>query len=576
MRINKTLLIGLTLLLSLNFVFAYEISLTNLKDAYGFAGDPDTNVNSNTLYIGADVGVGTPTTAYITFNSSEIPEGAVIISATLGLYNYFDEGTPTSNVYHIYDDWLSNDGTQILGESELSWSNQTCGTAFDNDTNCNLTILDSISTTGAGWITFDVTEALNSNSDDILSLALNGTGAGGENTYHQTYSRDYADDPSLRPYLNVTYTFYAEPNITYDGDYVIYTYTEDGIFNISQNINATILIVGGGGAGGSRNDESGAGGGAGGLLYAEDYTITSGVHTITVGLGGISIVDTQGGNGEDSAFNSIIAYGGGGGGASSGTVNMSGISGGSGGGASTGGTVGSSIQTNYSGFTAYGYAGGGGGSYVAGGGGGAFEVGYDGSAPSTAGNGGNGTCFNITGTITCYAGGGGGGYSTAGVGGLGGGGHGCDGTGATYTFSTDGVNGTGSGGGGEGWCAGTYGDEAGNGGSGIVIIKFFNGTEEEPEPTCFVVSQSGNYSITGGVIIADSESPFLGENVNITYDYAFLTSGVTGDVIDDTNESLASVSSWFGIIITLVVMVVLVILTILIVRAVRPISMDTA
>ena len=117
------------------------------------------------------------------------------------------------------------------------------------------------------------------------------------------------------------------------------------------------------------------------------------------------------------------------------------------------------------------------------GGGGAGTIGEPTTQGSVdiAGDGGSGKKFDITGNVSYYGGGGGGGMrpttdfntgSRAGYGGLGGGGNGGGGAFGTQDSSGfDGTNGTGGGGGGVGAStAANY--KGGNGGSGIVIIRY--------------------------------------------------------------------------------------------------------
>ena len=270
---------------------------------------------------------------------------------------------------------------------------------------------------------------------------------------------------------------------------------------LDENVVADILVVGGGGAGGG--NVQGGGGGAGALLYDEGVSLSSGVYTINVGLGGSAGTAgaIQGNNGEDSGieFNSVAMYlakGGGGGGSPAPAVGGSG-----GGGATITGTGallssdntfqsnGVSVLSNaYNTIGVFGHIGGNGGSVASnfgagGGGGGAGGPGQDAvaqasfSPPTTvhsAGDGGPGKEIDITGCSVYYAGGGGGGYRNhgnkngdLGNGGLGGGGDGMYQNVKVTPY--DGIPGTGGGGGGIG------GDDtallAGKGGSGIVIVR---------------------------------------------------------------------------------------------------------
>ena len=240
-------------------------------------------------------------------------------------------------------------------------------------------------------------------------------------------------------------------------DYRVHTFTSSGTLNMLKGGTVEYLVVGGGGAGGSHNNAGLGGGGAGGLLTGS-VNLTA-MQAITVGAGGVAIFNEDGGDGGNSSIGSLFVAIGGGGGA--GPIPGNGRSGGSGGGASN-------WRASYggagSGTSGQGYAGGN-SDFIGGrgsGGGGAGGAGGDGTN-FEAGNGGIGVSSSISGNAVTYAGGGGGGGTGAG----GSGGSGGGGIGATpgYGPGTGAAN-TGSGGG------GGYVSEGGNGGSGIVIVRY--------------------------------------------------------------------------------------------------------
>lgn len=232
-----------------------------------------------------------------------------------------------------------------------------------------------------------------------------------------------------------------------------------------------VLVVAGGGSGGSIasfNNGSG-GGGAGGVIWQENLPVSANVN-VTVGDGGLGDTNGAANNGENSAFDSLIAIGGGHGGGFDGST-VSPQSGGSGGGA----TGLSSASSGASGTTNQGNNGGNssGNNDRAGGGGGGFsEPGTEG-VQGKAGDGGDGIDMSaIFGTEFgdggWFAGGGGGGKRNSdniGVGGKGGGANGNRGG-----AGEDAIPNTGGGGGGMGESPGSRG---GHGGSGIVIVRWF-------------------------------------------------------------------------------------------------------
>ena len=261
-------------------------------------------------------------------------------------------------------------------------------------------------------------------------------------------------------------------------------------FNVPVGITSVqVLAIGGGGSGGT---QVGGGGGAGGMVEHSTYPVSPGGTVAgNVGRGGLGhptdsgYVGFQGqpgspsgGNhaspGENTTFGNITANGGGAGGNHTGPSPQSGQSGGSGGGGgSSGGQQpgGPATQGPSGGGTGYGNAGGHGhNSWSGGGGGGAGGGGSNASSGNNAGPGGSGRSNSITGSSVTYAGGGSGGQpggTRPSPGGPGGGGFGGTGPGE----NVGGQPGTdGKGGGGGGVRDASAG--AGDGGRGIVIVKY--------------------------------------------------------------------------------------------------------
>jgi hypothetical protein len=248
------------------------------------------------------------------------------------------------------------------------------------------------------------------------------------------------------------------------------------------------LIVGGGGGGGSR---FGGGGGAGGFIDTSTV-LSSATFQIKVGGGGTGALAAgtlPPGFGETSSVTADITFSAIGGGSGTQFPNATnGGNGGSGGGAS-GGNVGQvGLGKSGQGFN------GGTSIYVSatdsmaqGGGGGAGGLGGNGTGSPTVfgGSGGIGKTSNITGSTLYYAGGGGGGTytgtngaggtcGTSATGGTGGGGNAgaCLQAQGAANAGGNGTQNTGGGGGG----ASTYNTNTvavgGNGGSGVVIIRY--------------------------------------------------------------------------------------------------------
>ena len=272
--------------------------------------------------------------------------------------------------------------------------------------------------------------------------------------------------------------------VTDVGGYRIHSFTNDGAFVVTAGSRSCeFLVVAGGGGGGGW----GGGGGAGGyrnsvqgelsgsaISNEGQLTAVQGSYTIKVGNGGSRGTTgyTGGGPGGDSYIIgpggiNITSIGGAGGGWWQANVPAQGGSGGGGSGSGAGsqgtpgqGSAGGPGQGSQS------------GPYLGhGGGGGAGQIGGTGSGV-IGGTGGNGLTSSITGVAQQRAGGGGGhspglGNASVAPGGAGGGGKG-----GNYYNAAQADNGDDNSGGGGG---GNYGDNSrlcGEGGSGIVIIRY--------------------------------------------------------------------------------------------------------
>ena len=325
-------------------------------------------------------------------------------------------------------------------------------------------------------------------------------------TEGQSVTFIYADD--TQGWLNVqdsTSNVRASPfviatggTITECGNDKIHTFTGPGTFQVTNaascaanNIVSYLVIAGGGGAG---HGEGTGAGGAGGYRELKSpvtpftaspldgypnspnrVSISVQSYPITVGAGGVSqsgVPPSLGTNGGVSTFSTITSAGGGGGGGGGGepvpqATGSAGGSGGGGGGRSNvpGGAGNTPPVTPAQGNN-------GGSSALAptpnsvdsgGGGGGATAAGNSGANCGPGGNGGAGATSSINGTPTTRGGGGAGGSQTGGGGTAGPGGGGQANTSPPVRNGTDNT-----GGGGGGSSAG----QAGNGGSGLVIIRY--------------------------------------------------------------------------------------------------------
>lgn len=249
--------------------------------------------------------------------------------------------------------------------------------------------------------------------------------------------------------------------------YAVHTFLASGDFVVTApgHGQAEVLLVGGGGG------ASTAGGGGGGVLI-ETVSLAAQTYPVVVGAGGVGVRGdatprpVPGNNGEDSTAFGLTALGGGGG---AGT-DHGGVDGGSGGGAgasskpSNPSTGGAGLQPG----SASGGFGNKGGDvlqfsspYPAAGGGGGGAAGGDADG-GVGGAGGDGYATDFRGATEHFGGGGGGGFWTGGSGGAGG-----LGGGGSGVSTTDGAANTGGGGGG-----GRQNAKGGDGGSGIVAIRY--------------------------------------------------------------------------------------------------------
>jgi hypothetical protein len=274
--------------------------------------------------------------------------------------------------------------------------------------------------------------------------------------------------------------------------YAVESYTYYGAANtadytrfFTKSTACDILIVAGGGSGGN---DRGGGGGGGGIIFSQNITL-NGTYTIKVGMGGLGSTSgttggsgTRGTNGMNSSISgtgltTLTAIGGGAGGSCATGVTRDGISGGSGGGASHYNGAG----VAGSGTVGQGKNGGIGFEWGAGGGGGGYTTVGTNASSTNAGNGGAGLSNTITGITIIYGSGGGGGSSGNGSGsGIGNQAIGIGGSVGAGNGTIQNVNGydasvNGCGGGGAGQSNGVT-TKGGNGGSGIVIIRYLLGT----------------------------------------------------------------------------------------------------
>jgi len=288
----------------------------------------------------------------------------------------------------------------------------------------------------------------------------------------------------------ITYTatlgYTGSDSFTYTiGDGQGLTSTATVSVTVSGGHTVDYLVVGGGGGGGGQV----GGGGGGGQVRQGTFAIASGAYAITVGAGGAgNATSDRGANGQSSALANLVSSGGGGGGAGyNGAALSTGANGGGGGNYYA--TAGTSASDGFPGGPGVSNT------RVSGGGGGASEAGMPGYAPvNGSGRGGAGVVGTITG-LSYGGGGGGGAMGGDAVSSPGPAGDSSATAGSTANASAAPANRGGGGGGGGLVSSSIFGvmvGASGDGGSGVVVIRYATGSMIATGGT---VTTSGGYTI---------------------------------------------------------------------------------
>jgi hypothetical protein len=452
------------------------IELTSAQASISFNSIPQDFTD---LYITASLQNATGNEVFVRFNQDSGANyswrrlrgtGTVASSDASSTY-----GAPYNSFYYfMYSSTITNDGANLFGNGQLHIPNYSGSTVKSISSDA----VNEINSTNAYQA---IISGLWNNTAPITSINVTGNGNFVAGTSISLYGVRRGSD-------GVTLPAAQGGVVTTSGGYTIHTFNSSGTFTAFRPLQCEYLVVAGGGGGGTRH---GGGGGAGGYrssvageLSGENTTAEAVLsasagssYPIVVGSGGTGgAIITNGNSGSSSSFGLITSTAGGGGGA--GVNSPNGLSGGSGGGA--GGEVTSGIAGT--GTTGQGFEGGLPDAaprlYFAGGGGGAGGAGVAGTSGSNTGYGGSGISSLISGSSVPRAGGGGGGYGhddgNAGSGGLGTAGGGNGGGSVNFNTSTSPTSGaanTGGGGGGGGYSGNTQ-TVGGNGGSGVVIIRY--------------------------------------------------------------------------------------------------------
>jgi hypothetical protein len=176
------------------------------KDSYVSSNDPDTNYwtlpymnigKIPLISMGANranyIYVYDYFRAYLQFNLSSLPAGAVIVNAELKLYQFNNSGTEDFmiSLYQVTESWV---------ESTITW----------NDRPDYISSPESTITATAGattWLSWDITGLVQGWLDENISnygMMLKDTDESSPNV-SGCYSSEFISEPTLRPKLEITY-----------------------------------------------------------------------------------------------------------------------------------------------------------------------------------------------------------------------------------------------------------------------------------------------------------------------------------------------------------------------------------
>ena len=415
----------------------------------------DLKLNSKTT-AGRDAGIGTATATTI-FNSTTKAFQIWTGSLWQNIFNQVDLDVIEGKILVSTESTLTFRGDQFGSTGNNITVNFSDGVSLNEDITGAITTQDRV-----GVVT--VTSAVYNNVTSGESISVKIITSDGK-------------ESKIKSVRVVTPPVGGDTTTSY-GNYVSHSFTSSGSFVVDPSYPVTVdyLIVAGGGGGGNANG-GGGGGGAGGMRTGT-VNLSGGTYPVQVGTGGAGVganTNAQGTPGNDSTFYFVTSTGGGGGGGEPPNSTQNGLPGGSGGGG------GRANGNGGSGTTGQGNPGGTSVNNSGGGGGGASQTGTN-AQPEQGGAGGNGlNNAYANGSNVVYAGGGGGGCengtpNTFGNGGNGGGGNGGaqnNSSSGPLVQANDGTDGLGGGGGGGADTLSNVGTfKAGDGGDGIVVIRY--------------------------------------------------------------------------------------------------------
>lgn len=192
MRISRVLVVSLVMALIIPAI-GFADMLDPVADSYVASGSPD---NNNGLYPRLYVRAKSSDTrhSFLKFDLTDVaPSGWVITKAILHLYVY--SSTQAGAVEALLTDasWNETDGP---GEIGITWNNQPIpGTLLDTET---------VAIGSSYWVEWNLLAqgSLGDLTDNLLSIMLQIDTEPGLG-FAQFNSREYAADPTLRPYLEI-------------------------------------------------------------------------------------------------------------------------------------------------------------------------------------------------------------------------------------------------------------------------------------------------------------------------------------------------------------------------------------
>ena len=206
-------LTNITIALFFFSVFAWAGSMTvqpSTADNYLDFNNNTTNYGTQTyLYVGDNfyVGADRPYRSILKFNFSSLPVGATITNAQLYLYYYSASGTVSGRTYSVYR--LTQTGWTETGSS---WKNYKSGSAWTTaGGDYTATGVSSATMPGSyGWVNWNVTAQVQYAQASVLDVAhfiiKDANESIGLIIYALFYSNNYTTDPTLCPYLVITFT----------------------------------------------------------------------------------------------------------------------------------------------------------------------------------------------------------------------------------------------------------------------------------------------------------------------------------------------------------------------------------